>query len=90
MFHIVLVFVLLAEKLSQIKISERAQYLRVLFLELERLYNHVGDTGNICAGFGFAVAVSQGSILKEKLLRLNEDLTGHRYLRGAIVLGSQS
>ena len=83
-------FVLLAEKLSQTKISERAQYLRVLFLELERLYNHVGDTGNICAGFGFAVAVSQGSILKEKLLRLNEDLTGHRYLRGAIVLGGVS
>lgn len=83
-------FALALEKMTETEITEKAKCLRVLFLELERLYNHVGDTGNICAGFGFAFAVSQGSILKEKLLRLNEEITGHRYLRGCISLGGVS
>ena len=80
-------FALALEKITGTVITEKAKLLRILFLELERLYNHVGDTGNICAGFGFSFAVSQGGILKEKLLRLNEEITGHRYLRGCISLG---
>ena len=80
-------FALALEKITWTVITEKAKLLRILFLELERLYNHVGDTGNICAGFGFSFAVSQGGILKEKLLRLNEEITGHRYLRGCISLG---
>lgn len=75
------------EKATQTEIPERAKFLRMLYLELERLYNHVGDTGNICAGYGFAVGNSQGARMRENLLRLNEELTGHRYLRGVIVPG---
>lgn len=75
------------ENAGQVEISLRAKYLRTLFLELERLYNHIGDVGNVCAGFGFAVGISQGAILREELLMLNERITGHRYLRGVIELG---
>ncbi|MFB9760399.1 hydrogenase large subunit [Ectobacillus funiculus] len=75
------------ENAGQIEVPDRAKYLRTLFLELERLYNHIGDVGNVCAGFGFAVGVSQGSLLKEKLLQLNERIVGHRYLRGVVDLG---
>ncbi len=42
----------------------------VLLAELERLYNHVGDLGNICAGIGFHPGVSRLGALKERLLRL--------------------
>src|SRR5262249_1287321 len=35
---------------------ERARHLRVVLLELERLYNHVGDFGMIANDTGFAVA----------------------------------
>lgn len=75
------------ESAAQLEISERAKFLRVFVLELERLYNHVGDVGNICAGFGFAVGSSQGARLREQLLQLNEKLTGHRYLRGILAPG---
>ena len=40
--------------------------------ELERLYNHVGDIGNLCAGAGFSFGISQGSRLKEELQRLQK------------------
>lgn len=75
------------ETAANVTIPRRAAYIRTLYLELERLYNHVGDVGNICAGYGFAVGNSQGARMRELLLRLNEELTGHRYLRGVIALG---
>ncbi len=75
------------ESLAGVEIPPRAAALRTLLLELERLYNHVGDLGNICAGVGFAVGTSQGGRLKEELQRLNERLTGHRFLRGVCRIG---
>ncbi|TAK31328.1 MAG: NADH-quinone oxidoreductase subunit F [Chloroflexota bacterium] len=75
------------ETIAAVAVPPRALALRTLFLELERLYNHVGDLGNICAGVGFAVGTSQGSRLKEELQRLNERLTGHRFLRGVCRVG---
>ena len=68
-------------------IPERARWARVLLAELERLYNHVGDLGNICAGIGFQPAVSRLAWLKERLLRANDALTGHRYLTGIVAPG---
>jgi len=75
------------EEALGLTIPRRAAYLRTLYLELERLYNHVGDVGNVCAGVGFAFGVSGGSRLKEKLQRLSAGLTGHRFLRGAQAVG---
>lgn len=75
------------EKLSEAAVPRRAWLIRVLAAELERLYNHVGDTGNICAGVGFSPVISMGSRLKEYLMQLNEVLCGSRFLRGLIVPG---
>ena len=58
--------------------------------ELERLYNHVGDIGNVCAGLGFAIGINHGARLKEMLMRLNERLIGNRFLRGWVVPGGIS
>lgn len=68
-------------------IPPRAAALRTVFLELERLYNHLGDLGNMCAGIGFAVGASYGAKLKDDLQRLNERLTGNRFLRAVCRLG---
>jgi Ni,Fe-hydrogenase III large subunit len=65
----------------------RAQVLRAVLGELERVYNHVGDLGNMCAGMGFNAGSSQLGWLKEQTLRLNEALTGHRYLMGVVQPG---
>ncbi len=51
---------------------QRALWLRALALELERLANHLGDLGALGNDAGFAFALSQFSLLKEQLLRLNE------------------
>jgi Ni,Fe-hydrogenase III large subunit/Ni,Fe-hydrogenase III component G len=75
------------ESVSQTEIPERAEYIRVVLAELERLYNHVGDIGNMCAGVGFAAGASHGSRMKETLMRLNEAAAGNRFLRGMIVPG---
>lgn len=72
------------ERIAGAQIPERAEGLRVIILEMERMYNHAGDLGNICAGLGFAFGVQHGARLKERLMQINEELTGHRYLRGVI------
>lgn len=69
------------------KVPARARYLRVLAAELERLYNHVGDIGNLCAGMGFAVPIMAGARMKEAIMTVNEALTGNRFLRGLIIPG---
>ena len=75
------------EKLSEAKVPYRAWLIRTLAAEMERLYNHVGDTGNICAGVGFSPIISMGTRLKEYLMQLNEMLAGNRFLRGLIIPG---
>lgn len=75
------------ETLAGCTVPARAQYLRVVLLEMERLYNHIADFGAICNDTGFAVAHSHCFRIRERLLRLNKRLTGNRLLRGGIVLG---
>lgn len=75
------------EDISGTEITLRAAYLRVIFAELERLYNHVGDTGNLCAGIGFHMGSMEGASIKESLLVLNESLSGSRFLFGVLEPG---
>jgi Ni,Fe-hydrogenase III large subunit len=78
------------EQIAGVDVPPRARFLRVLALELERLYNHVGDIGNICAGASYHYGTSAGMRLKEELQRLNERLAGNRFLRGFVVPGGVS
>jgi Ni,Fe-hydrogenase III large subunit/Ni,Fe-hydrogenase III component G len=75
------------ERMMGIEITERAAAVRTLLLELERLYNHIGDIGNMCAGTAFGVGYMNGAVIKEQLMQLNERLTGSRYLRNVNVVG---
>ena len=75
------------ESLAGVTIPPRAAYLRVVLLELERIYNHIADVGAICTDTGFAVANAHAMRLREEALRLNDRLVGHRLLRRALVLG---
>src|SRR5207244_6430949 len=71
-------------------VPPRARLLRVILLELERLYNHVGDVGAIANDTGFAVAHAHCYRIREGLLRLNKSLTGSRLLRGVLAVGGVS
>lgn len=75
------------EKLAGFQPSRTVLGWRTVLAELERLYNHVGDIGNMCAGVGFALGNANGLQAKEHLQRLNREIFGHRFLRGAVVPG---
>jgi Ni,Fe-hydrogenase III large subunit/Ni,Fe-hydrogenase III component G len=78
------------ERLAEVEIPPRARYLRTLLAELERLYNHLGYQVDLCQATGLTVAQAQFDILKERVLRLNARLSGHRYLFGMNVAGGVS
>jgi Ni,Fe-hydrogenase III large subunit/Ni,Fe-hydrogenase III component G len=70
-----------------IGVGEDTCRLRAMVLELERLYNHVADIGALCNDVGHSILNSHAGRIRERLLRLNEHVTGHRLLRGAIGIG---
>jgi Ni,Fe-hydrogenase III large subunit/Ni,Fe-hydrogenase III component G len=76
-----------SEMIAGVAVPARARVLRTLALELERLYNHVGDIGNIAAGASYHYGTSAGARMKEALQQVNEQLTGSRFLRGLLTLG---
>jgi Ni,Fe-hydrogenase III large subunit len=61
---------------------------RTLLLELERLYNHLSDIAQICAGVGFAPGNMAFAALKERALRLNQAVFGHRFLFDTVTVGA--
>jgi Ni,Fe-hydrogenase III large subunit/Ni,Fe-hydrogenase III component G len=75
------------EQLSEITVPRRALYLRVIYAELERIANHCGDIGAIMLDTGFNFGGSHGARLREIVMRINERLTGSRFLRGANAVG---
>jgi Ni,Fe-hydrogenase III large subunit len=82
-----LAFCQAVEKLADIKIPERAEYLRVIFSELERLANHFNDIGFIMLDTGYSFGGSNGARLREMIMQWHEQLTGSRYLRGVNAIG---
>lgn len=75
------------EKLAGLRVPERAEYLRAVLLELERMHSHLGDLGGMATDVGFARITSPFQILREELFRQNESLTGSRFLKGAVEIG---
>jgi Ni,Fe-hydrogenase III large subunit len=52
-----------------------------LLLELERLYNYIADLGALANDVGYGVANAYALTIREKLLRHNAEVSGHRLLR---------
>ncbi len=82
-----LAFTMAVEEALGLVVPDEARAARAVLLELERLYNHVGDLGAMCNDVSFGVAHARAMVIRETLLRSNESITGHRLLRGAIAPG---
>jgi len=80
-------YAMAVEGLTGTTVPERASWLRALFLERERIANHLGDLGALGNDAGFAFGLSQFLRLKENLLRANAAAFGQRYLMDVIVPG---
>ncbi len=75
------------ESIAEVQIPERAENIRTVLLEMERIYNHLGDLGGIALDTAFNVGAQQAYVLKERMMDLNDWLTGSRFLRSVNTLG---
>lgn len=75
------------EDAAGVTIPERAQWLRMIFLEIERIDMHLHDLANMNVGIGCNFGASQLWRLREQLFELNQSLVGHRFLRGVNAIG---
>ncbi|WP_024288528.1 NADH-quinone oxidoreductase subunit C [Cellulomonas sp. KRMCY2] len=82
-----LAFSLAVEEAYDWSVPKEAALLRAVLLELERLYNHVADLGALCNDVGYSILHAHTMRIREQLLRLNQEVTGHRLLRGGVQLG---
>lgn len=69
------------------ELPDRAEWLRALMLERERVANHLGDLGALGNDAGLAFGLAQFSRLREDWQRLSADVFGHRLMMDAIVPG---
>lgn len=75
------------EKIARAEVPASAKYTRMIALELERLYNHITDVGGIATDVAFIFGAARAGILREKIVQLNEELTGSRFLKGLVTPG---
>lgn len=75
------------ETLAGTEVPPRAQAIRRVLAELERLHNHVEVIVRECEDASLSVAQAQFAALKERLHRLAGEVVGNRFLRGAVVPG---
>lgn len=72
------------------KIPERAQLLRGIMAEIERLSHHVNDVGAICNDASVVAIHARASLIREDILQTAGELFGHRLMMDRIVPGGVS
>lgn len=72
------------ESLAGVEAPLRAQWLRAIALELERLANHTGDLGALASDVAFLPMASAGGKIRGDFLNLTALLCGNRFGRGLV------
>ena len=80
-------FALAIERIAGVAVPERAEYLRTIYAELERIHAHLGSMAGMLVDVAYPVGASRFTVLREEIFRLNRDLTGSRFMRGAVRIG---
>jgi len=73
------------EKIGGIEVPERAHYIRSIILELARIQGHIFSIGGNAAGIGQYTVMHWGTLTRDYLLDIFEEITGarvyHIYIR---------
>lgn len=80
-------FSLAVERIAGVAVPGRAEYLRTIYAELERIHSHLGSMAGMLVDVAYPVGASRFTVLREEIFRLNRDLTGSRFMRGAVRIG---
>ncbi len=80
-------YAMIVEALSGTSVPARAEALRGIALELERLANHTGDLGAIAGDVGYLPTASFCGRIRGDFLNMSAELCGSRFGRGLIVPG---
>jgi Ni,Fe-hydrogenase III large subunit len=80
-------FALAVENACGIDVPPRAAHLRAIMLELERIANHIGDIGGVCNDAAFTMMLAHCGILRERVLRVCNNVFGHRLMMDSVVPG---
>jgi Ni,Fe-hydrogenase III large subunit len=72
------------EALSQTHVSARAQVIRGIVLELERIANHIGDLGALAGDIGFLPTMSYCGRIRGDVLNMTALVCGNRFGRNLI------
>jgi len=83
-------YALAVEKLLQLEIPERAQYLRVLFNELTRIQSHLVWLGTHAMDIGALTVFLYCFREREELLRIFEAVSGQRMMTSYVRIGGVS
>ena len=75
------------EAAARCEVPERAEWLRALLAELERLYNHLHYFGHLCHTTTLKVGEAEGKYLEELAKQMNAEATGSRFLRSLVCPG---
>ncbi len=75
------------EKALGMKVPDRAQYIRSILLETERLHSHLLNLGLVCHFCGFDTGFNHFFRTREKSMELAEILTGSRKTYGLNLIG---
>jgi len=78
-------YAILIEKLLNKKVSKEIMALRIILLELERMYNYMDDLGGIANDVGYSYVAKKFGYFSEIIHQLCERVSGSRFMRNAIV-----
>jgi Ni,Fe-hydrogenase III large subunit len=85
-----LAFAKAVEAAAGVEPPPRAQFLRAVMAELERIANHLGDFGAICNDASFSLIQAHCGALREQVLRCSTAGFGHRLMMDRVVPGGVS
>jgi Ni,Fe-hydrogenase III large subunit/Ni,Fe-hydrogenase III component G len=75
------------EKAARTQVPRKALQTRAVCAEMERIYNHLGTLAGMVTDVAFSYGAARLNILKERMMRLNEQVAGSRLLFGVNRIG---